>query len=266
MLMLLYSMPKSDSICVVLTVFNEEHHIKACIENARSLTNNIIVVDTESTDETVAYAKQMGVPVYSFPNKRYVEPSRNFAMSKAKADWIFILDADERFSDNLIKEIRDVIQNTDHSYFKVGRNNIFAGRWPLTYGGWNSDSIIRLIKKKDFVEWPENIHSTPKINGTLGHLTYLLDHHFHPNLENMVTKTALFEDMESQLLYNAKRDVSVPIFFRKFFGELYRRLIKNQGFRDKTPGIIEAVYQAYSKTVTYLYLYEKKLHEKSSAV
>ncbi len=259
-------MPKSDSICVVLTVFNEEHHIKACIQNARKLTDNIIVVDTESTDSTAKLAAEEGVPVYSYPYKRYVEPSRNFAISKAKADWFFILDADERLSDALIKEIKEVINSTEHSYFKVGRNNIFAGRWPLTYGGWNSDSIIRLIKKSDFVEWPESIHSTPKIKGSLGHLKNVLDHHFHPTLENMVGKTALFEDMESKLLFDAKRDVSVPIFFRKFFGELYRRLMKGQGYKDKTPGVIEAVYQAYSKTVTYLYLYEKKLHEKSSSV
>lgn len=264
--MLLYSMPKTDSICVVLTVFNEEHHVTACIQNARRLTDTIIVVDTESTDDTARLAAKEGVPVYSFPYKRYVEPSRNFAIGKAKADWVFILDADERLPDPLIREIKEVVSNTEHSYFKVGRNNIFAGRWPLTYGGWNSDSIIRLIRKRDFIEWPEAIHSTPKIKGSLGYLKNVLDHHFHPNLENMVSKTALFENMESQLLFEAKRDASVPIFFRKFFGELYRRLIKGEGYKDKTPGVIEAVYQAYSKTVTYLYVYEKKLHEKSSTL
>ena len=226
----------------------------------------MIVIDTESTDATAKLAAQQGVPVYSYPYKRYVEPSRNFAIKHAKADWIFILDADERFPDNLIDEIHQIVETTDHSYFKVGRNNIFAGKWPLQHGGWNTDAIIRLIRTKDFKNWPEQIHSTPEISGSLGMLTHLLDHHFHPNLENMVGKTALFEDMESQLLFNAKRSVSIPIFFRKFMGEFYRRLIKNQGYKDKTPGVIEAVYQAYSKTITYLYLYEKKFNEKSSSV
>ena len=98
-------MSRTNSICVVLTVFNEEHHIVDCIQNAFKLTPNVIVIDTESTDATAKLAAQQGVPVYSYPYKRYVEPSRNFAIKHAKADWIFILDADERFPDNLIDEI-----------------------------------------------------------------------------------------------------------------------------------------------------------------
>jgi hypothetical protein len=70
-------------------------------------------------------------------------------------------------------------------------------------------------------------------------------------------KTAVYEDIESRLLLDAKREVTTPIFFRKFFGELYRRLLKKAGFMDGSYGIIESFYQAYSKTITYLMLYEK---------
>ena len=74
----------------------------------------------------------------------------------------------------------------------------------------------------------------------------------------MVEKTTLFEDIESGLLYEADRKVSTPIFFRKFAGDLFRRLIKYRGFMDGEVGIIENVYQAFSKTITYLFLYDKK--------
>lgn len=252
-------MPKASSITIVLTVFNEAHAIIPCIENARKLTNDIIVVDTESIDETLNIAKKLGVKTFTFPYKRYVEPSRNFAISKARGDWVFILDADERFTEELIREIRTTIAHTDKTHFKVPRKNIFAGMWPLSHGGWNTDEIIRLIKRDAFVNWPEHIHSTPEIRGNAGTLTEPLEHHFHPSLENMVEKTTLFEDMESELLYKAGRQSGILIFFRKFFGELYRRLIKWQGFLDGTPGIIESVYQAYSKTITYIFLYEKQL-------
>lgn len=245
------------SLTVVLTVYNEKDHIIPCIENARKLTDTIIVVDTESTDESAQLARKLGVPVYSFPYKRYVEPSRNFALSKVSTDWAFIIDADERFSDELIQEIRTTLPTTEKTHFKIVKKNIFAGLWWLRYGGWNADSMIRCIKMSSFVNWPETIHSTPKIQGECGQFDALLDHHFHPSLENMVAKTALYEGIESTLLHKAGRPVSVPIFFRKFFGELYRRLIKHQGFRDGVPGIIESVYQAYSKTITYLFLYEK---------
>lgn len=247
------------SLTVVLTVYNEKEHIVPCIENARKLTDNVIVIDTESTDETVALAKKTGVPVFSYQYERYVEPSRNYALSLVKTDWAFIIDADERFSDELMTEIRETLPLTDKTHFKITKKNIFAGRWWLRYGGWNADSMIRCIKMSAFVNWPPAIHSTPEIKGEMAYFKAFLDHHFHPNLENMVTKTANYEEMESRLLHKAGRPVSVPIFFRKFFGELYRRLIKNQGYRDGMPGIIESVYQAYSKTITYLFLYEKSI-------
>lgn len=246
-----------NELTVVLTVYNEENHIRACIENARKLTSNIVIVDTESTDSTVRLAQEIGLSVLTHPYTRYVEPTRNFAISQVKTNWFFILDADERFSEELIAEIRTTLPQTDKTHFKITKKNIFAGLWWLKHGGWNADTMIRCIRKDAFVNWPPDIHSTPVIHGEGGHFKALLDHHFHPSLENMVTKTALYEDMESNLLYQAGRPVSVPIFFRKFFGELSRRLIKQQGFRDGIPGVISSVYQAYSKTVTYLFLYEK---------
>lgn len=254
----------STDLAVVLTVYNEEHHIKDSFTNIRKLTDNIVVVDTASTDNSAQIAKDMGYTIYPYIYERYVEPSRNFAISKVTADWFFIIDADERFSPELIKEICQTIKTTTKTHFTITKKNIFAGRWPLKHGGWQGDSMIRLIKTDAFKNWPKAIHSTPKIDGECGHLKALLDHHFHPNLEDMVQKTAIYEDMESNLLHKAGRPVSVPIFFRKFFGELYRRFFKWQGFRDGTPGIIESVYQAYSKTVTYLFLYEKRFINKKT--
>ena len=79
----------------------------------------------------------------------------------------------------------------------------------------------------------------------------------------MVDKTIVFEDIESNLLFKAGRPVNVPIFFRKYFAELTRRLIKGAGFLDGPLGIIESIYQAYSKTITQLFLYEKKQKSQS---
>ena len=77
----------------------------------------------------------------------------------------------------------------------------------------------------------------------------------------MVKKTIIFENIESDLLFKAKRKTGTGIFFRKFLAEIYRRLIRNLGFLDGPFGIIEAIYQAFSKTITYLFLYEKQLKE-----
>lgn len=246
-----------NSIEIVLTVHNESANLEACIKAAKNLTKNITVIDTESTDETVKLAKSLGVRVLSFPYSKYVEPSRSFAMDSAKADWVFILDADERISKKLGDEIKKTIRTTKKTHFLVPRKNIVNGKKWLEYGGWYPDYIIRLIEKESFVRWPKAIHSTPKIDGAKGKLKNPLGHDFQPSLEYMVDKTAVYEDMESDLLFNARRKVTVPILFRKFFGELFRRLIQKSGFRDGTYGIIESFYQAFSKTVTYIFLYEK---------
>ncbi len=249
-----------DKISVIIYTRNEEGNIKPAIDSARLLTGNILVVDSKSTDKTVEIAKKENVSVFSFPHFAYVEPARGFGITKAEADWVFILDADERITPELAKEIKDVIarsETTKQSHFKIPRRNIFGCQW-LRHGGWWPDYQTRLISKKYFRQWPEAIHSTPVIDGATGFLKQPLIHYFHGDLAKMVGKTAVFEDIESELLYKAGRNASTATFFRKFLGELYRRKIRHLGFLDGTVGIIESIYQAFSKTITYLYLYEKK--------
>ncbi len=273
---------------VIIHTHNAADHIAECIESARLLSDQIHVIDMESTDTTVEIAKKKGASVFFVPMQNYVEPVREFGIRTAKTDWIFILDADERITPELATEIHNVIARrvTDEAipsesnhrsvsslpmtidskntaYFKVARKNIFGRKKWLQHGNWWPDYQTRLIKLEAFKSWPKAIHSTPQIEGNSALLKNPILHYFHGNIESMVEKTILFEDIESDLLFKAGRTVSTPTFFRKFAGELFRRLIKHAGFMDGEIGIIENVYQAFSKTITYLYLYEKK---KSSAV
>ncbi len=259
----------ASPVTITIHTFNEEKNIEACIESARLLSDRIQVVDMTSADKTVSLAKKLGVEVYSFPYSYYVEPSRQFGIVKANTDWVFILDADERLTKELAKEISKKLEvgslklEDELTYYKVPRKNFFAGEKWLEHGGWWPDYQIRLINKKYFKNWPKQIHSTPQIKGTAGFLKEALLHYFHGDLEQMVQKTVIFEDIESELLNKAKKNTSTMIFFRKYLGELYRRLFKHFGFLDGTIGIIESIYQAFSKTITYLFLYEKKFKSRS---
>jgi len=161
-------------------------------------------------------------------------------------------------TEKLASEIKETIVETKKTYFKVPRKNMFRRKKWLKHGGWWPDEQIRLIKLSSFKSWPHEIHSTPQIDGEMGYLRNSFHHYFHGNLEEMVKKTLVFENIESDLLFHAQKQASVPTFFRKFFGELYRRLFHKQGYLDGKIGIMESVYQAYSKTITYLLLYEKK--------
>jgi len=258
------------SITVIIHSLNEEKNIGDCIGSAKLLTDKIILVDMESVDKTVEIAKKLNASVFNFQIKsNYVEPAREFGIKKSKTDWVLILDADERMTQELAFEIKQLltINSSLLTYFKIPRKNIFAniktclpaGRW-LKHGGWWPDYQIRLINKKSFVNWPKRIHSTPFIKGDFGYLKNPLIHYFHGDLSNMVKKTIVFEDIESDLLYKAGKKTTTKTFFRKYLAELFRRLIKNLGFLDGTVGIIESIYQAFSKTITYLFLYEKSRH------
>jgi len=255
------------NISVLIETYNEEKNIADCIKSAQLLTHTVVVVDMQSTDRTVEIAKKMGTTVIPFEiHPLYVEPAREFGIKQIKTDWVMILDADERMTKKLADEIFTVIasppirrtkQFNKIAYFKIPRKNIFAGKKWLRHGGWWPDEQMRLIKISAFKAWPTNIHSTPHIDGKMGYLKEPFLHYFHGDLQAMVEKTLIFEDIESDLLYKAGRTVSIPIFFRKFLGELYRRLFKNKGYKDGEIGIIESIYQAFSKTITYLFLYEK---------
>lgn len=260
-----------NQLTVIVFTRNEETNINDCIRSAKLLTDKIIVVDMESIDKTVEIAKSLNIPVFNFPKSNYVEPSREFGINKVKSDWVLILDADERLTEELAEEIKSHILSPSTpytlqatTYYKIARQNIFAEKKWLRHGGWWPDYQIRLINKKYFINWPSRIHSTPKIDGNPGFLKNPIMHYFHGDLSNMVKKTIIFEDIESDLLFKANRKTGTAIFFRKYLAELYRRLLKNLGFLDGPFGIIESIYQAFSKTITHLFLYEKQTKKSRS--
>lgn len=273
-------------ISAVIFAHNDQDKISDCISSILPLTKNIFLLDIGSTDKTPNIAEQLGVKVYKSKFVKYVELVREDGIKLADTEWVLLLDADEKVSADLGKEINEVVlggkrgrtptsaqimasmsstggkdtldRTRQINAFKIPRKNIFAGKRWLRFGGWWPDYQIRLINKNFFVRWPKQIHSAPEVMGECGYLTNPIIHFFHGDFENMVNKTLIFEDIESELLYKAGRTANQMIFVRKFLGEFYRRLFKNLGFLDGPIGIIESIYQSFSKTITYLFLYEKK--------
>ncbi len=250
-------------ITTLIFASNNEDDIADAIISARALSDSITVIDIGSTDKTAAIARTNGASVIKHEPVVYVEPARAAGIKSVKTPWVFILDADERITEDLAKEIQKTIKDTAHTYFKVPRKNIFAKRVWFAHGGWWPDTQMRLIHTHHIKDWPARIHSTPEITGTMGHLNEPFLHFFHGDFTSMTTKTIKYEAIEAELLSKAGRASTTLICMRKFAGELWRRLIRDRGYRDGVIGYLEAVYQAYSKTVTYLFVYE--LEHKSPA-
>jgi glycosyltransferase involved in cell wall biosynthesis len=229
-----------------------------CVKSALYVTKNIRIIGEEKRNDVKEFLFQHKIRVIPFHNQGIVEPARNFGIQQADTSWVFLLDADEVITPELVLEIKKAIRYKSYGFYQVPRREIlFHSHW-IKYGGWYPNYQTRLIQISKFIQWPAFIHSTPVIKGEKGKLHSPILHYSQNNISEMVNRTIVFESNEADLLYKAKRKTSVMIFFRKFLGEFYRRLIKWQGFRDGTIGVIESIYQAFSKTITYIFLYEKQ--------
>lgn len=254
-------MPKNFlKISVNIIVRNEEEKIKECLLSARLIADEIVLVDMESDDKTVAIAKKYADKIYSYPQVGYVEPARNFGIKKCSGDWVFVLDADERLTPELANEIIATLPKTPEQLgaFAIPRANYNFGVW-LKHGGWWPDYQVRLLRKKSFILWPEAIHSFPKFKGEQGMLKNPFKHLANENIEGMVEKTINYSQKEANLLFaGGEKRVSALALVKKMLAEFFRRGIKKKGVLDKTAGIIQGIYQAFAVMCTYIFLWEKQ--------
>ena len=246
-------------LTVVIPARNEEKMLPECIKSV-SWAEEIIVVDNASEDKTAGVARGLGAKLIYC--KRfgidYSKP-RNLGAKEASGEWLLYIDADELVTAGLREEVEKVIKNPAFSAFAIPRQNIFLGH-PMRHGGWWPDRVLRLIKKDQLKGWSGNLHEQPEITGKIGKLSNPLIHITHRSLSEMIKKTNEWSNLEAVLLFKAHhpkmtwwRFISVAL--REFW---YRAIVK-LGFLDGPVGIIEIVYQMFSRMITYAKLWELQL-------
>ena len=180
-------------ISVAIITKNEEAHIGACLQTAR-WADEIVVVDSQSSDTTVKIAQDHGAKVFVRPFENFAD-QKNFAVSKATKPWVFSLDADESIPEGLQKELRGKIQDSQAlpGYY-VPRDNYIFGRC-LRFGGQGQDRQMRLFRR-DKVKFKNVVHEEVEINGPTGTLESPLSHHTLDNLNDYFKKLAQYTDLE----------------------------------------------------------------------
>lgn len=247
------------NLSVVIIAKNAENDIADALSSVK-FCNEIIVIDSGSTDKTVDIAKKMGAKVFAAKVKDYAS-ARNFGLQKAKGNWIFYTDTDERVTEELKKEIESEIGNRESGIvaYKVKRKNFYYGNheWPYI------EKLERLFRKKNLKEWYGELHESPKIDGTIGELDGFLFHYSHKDLSSMVNKTILWSVVEAKLRYDANHPkmtwwrfprVMITVFFNSY--------IKQRGWKAGIVGLIEGFYQAFSIFITYSKLWELQESQK----
>lgn len=261
---------KSLSLSVTVVAKNEEAVIGECLESVK-WANEIIVVDTGSTDKTIEIAKKAGAKVFQYPQKEEIDYSswRNYALRQAQGEWVLYLDADERVTPLLRKEIESKVRKSkihkeegESVAYAIPRRNIRLGR-EMRYGGWWPDYVLRLIKKEKLIKWEGKLHEQPKIEGEISKLNEPLIHFSHRGtFEHKLANTIEWSKLEAEMLFDSKHP---PMNVKRFLGamgrEFYKRMIKYQAWRDGTEGILEAIYQVFSVFITYARLWEMQKKE-----
>jgi len=249
---------KRIRLSILIIAKNEQEMIGEAIKSA-IWADEVLVLDNGSTDNTIGIAKQLGVKVIKQPTKTIEFAQwRTAVMKRAKGEWIFYLDADERITPKLRNEIKKIISQAKGGVnaYAVPRKNFYLGK-QVKYGGAWPDYVKRFFWKPALKKWRGRLHEEPVFKGKMAYLKNPIEHYTHRDLTSMLEKTIEWSKLEAAELYKARHP---PMkwwrFIKIMFAELWERGIKKQGFRDGTVGVIEVIFQMFSRFITYARLWE----------
>ncbi len=235
---------------------NNQNDITDCIESLK-FADEILLVDTGSSDMTPEIAKRLGARVIRY-NKGSYDAWRTKGLREAKGAWILYMDTDERVSADLQREIMSTIITSQDTYggYAIPRKNIIFGK-EFRYGGQRPDYQKRLFLKAKLKKWTGTVHEEPVFDGELGHLRNSITHFKHSNINEMMIKTNRWSEIEAKLMYDAKHPpMNIARFASAVVREFWDKMVKKEGFRDGPEGIIYSLYQVFSKFVSYAKLWE----------
>lgn len=244
----------NNSITAVILAKNEEQMLPGCI-TCLEWCDQILVMDNGSTDTTNEVAEKLGAKVISFKHSSFAR-IRNEALKHVTTDWILYIDADERVTPELSKEISVVIETEPVSALQFNRQNYFFGEL-FKHGGWQSDVVTRLFKVSELKEWTGVIHESPQYSGKSKILSFPLIHFSHRNVADGLYKSVSWTKLEADLLSKAiSFEVSEWTIIRKSLSEFCKRYFVKQGYKDGKAGFFESVIQAFNKAIIYIQVWE----------
>lgn len=246
------------SISVVINTRNEEKNIERAIKSVKAWADEIVVVDMESEDETVKTAKKLGAKVFSHRKMNYVEPARNFALGKATGEWVFILDADEEATKELLTKLTSVIAEGSADFVRIPRKNIIFSKW-MKHSRWWPDLNIRFFRKGT-VTWEDDIHSIPVTSGNGINLEekeeFAIVHHNYQSVTQYIDRLNRYSSIQANELKKKNVKISYSDFVKRPTAEFLSRFFAGEGYEDGLHGLAVALLQAFSELVVYIKLWE----------
>lgn len=240
-------------LSVVIITLNEEDRIEDTLKSCTEIADEIVVVDGYSTDRTVEIAEKYEAKIYK---NQFIDfgSQKNFALDKAENQWVLNLDSDERISEMLEKEVRELKQipekEIDEAGFLIKRKTFYLGRW-IKHSGWYPDRKLRLFRK-DKSRWQGRIHEglilegkTKKIEGDILHYTYR-------NITDHINRLNRYSHMQAEDIARKKKKLLFlralllpPVTFIRFY-------LWKLGILDGLPGLVIALVSSWATAMKYL--------------
>ncbi|QGJ70990.1 Glycosyl transferase [Planctomycetales bacterium 10988] len=215
-------------LSVVLITRNEAAHLRELLP-LLAWADEVIVLDSGSTDDTVAIAKEYRAVAQVRPFDTFAD-QRNAACDLARGEWILSIDADERPSTGMPAEIRRHMETTNLTAFRIRIKSHIFGH-PMAFGGTQDDRPIRLFRK-DHACWEGSVHEVLRVDGEVGHLATTLTHYTLPTLDAFCEKVHRYTALEAKSRCDAGKQAIWGSGLYAACREIFRRLIWKQGWRD----------------------------------
>lgn len=252
-------------LSVALAVYNEADNLAPCLETIKDIADEIVIVDGSSSDNTIEIASRYHAKIIKESNRTNFHINKQIAMDACSGTWILQLDADERVSSMLAKEIKAItdastVGQPDAYYLK--RRNYFLGSW-MSKGGMYPDPVIRLFQKGKASLPQKTVHELMEVSGPTKWLKEDLLHIADPNFSRYLRRSNRYTTLQAEewlkegglgtdawniLLYTCLK----PLIR---FGEIY---LRHKGFQDGFPGFVFALYSGTHIRSSYIKYWEKK--------
>ncbi len=242
-------------VSVVIAVHNEGDQVRDCVRSV-AWADEILVVENDSTDDTLARAREAGATVFSHPF-RTIAGQRNAAIARAQHRWILVVDADERGTEALGAEVARVIDASGGpAAYRVPRRNYFLGR-EVKHGGWERDRPVRLFRAT--LRYEElAVHEHVVVPGPVGTLSESLLHTPYADLDEYLEKLRRYARWwGEQNAARGRRASMADLLFRPP-ERVFTMLVLRSGWRDGAAGVVLALLAAVSVVAKYAHLWARQ--------
>lgn len=248
------------SISAVIVNLNEAEKLDNCLKSIQGITDEKIIIDLGSTDNTLEVVKRNEAKLFKHKPVTYVELIRNFTISKAAGDWVLILDPDEMISPTLAERLVEIVNQDKFNAVKIPRKNVFFGKWIL-HSNWWPDKHIRFFKKGK-VLWDETIHSYPKVSGSILELEskeeLAIIHFSYDSIKEFIRRQNRYSTIEAENLYKKGERFNFRKMLWKTLRQFLVRFVKHRGFLDGFYGFsLTFLMMVYELTI-WIKIWEKE--------